>query len=119
MESDSAVAARGLICRRRRKWKCDRYWMTQSTKSFARNSTGLLVWRDDLRAVPKIWDGTALVPPALADDFEQFFRLRVLMFRAAIELQIIETAIVAGFGQQLGVGADFFYVAAIHHHDLI
>ena len=93
--------------------------MTQSTKSFARNSTGLSVWRDDLRAVPKIWDPTALVPPALADDFEQFFRLRVLMFRAAIELQIIETAIVAGFGQQLGVGADFFYVAAIHHHDLI
>ena len=41
------------------------------------------------------------------------------MFGAAIELQIVETAIVAGFGQQLGVGADFFYVAAIHHHDLI
>ena len=56
---------------------------------------------------------------ASADDLEQFFRLRVLMFGAAIELQIVETAIVAGFGQQLGVGADFFYVAAIHHHDLI
>ena len=41
------------------------------------------------------------------------------MFGAAIELQIVETAIVAGFGQQLGVGADFFDVAAIHHHDLI
>ena len=34
-------------------------------------------------------------------------------------MQIVETAIVAGFGQQLGVGADFFYVPAIHHHDLI
>ena len=77
------------------------------------------MWKDDLRVVPKIWDGTVPVPPALADDLKQFFRLRVPVFGAAIELQIVETAIVAGFGQQLGVGADLFYVAAIHHHDLI
>ena len=55
----------------------------------------------------------------LADSLEQFFRLRLLVFGAAIELQIVETPIVAGFGQQLVVRADFFDMAAIHHHDLI
>src|SRR5437016_609635 len=54
-----------------------------------------------------------------AHHLEQFFRLRVLVFGTAIELQIVETAIVAGFGQQLGVGADFLYATAVHHHDLI
>ena len=54
----------------------------------------------------------------LADDFEQWFRLRVLMFGAAIELQIVETAVVTGLGQQFVVRADFFHVAAVHHHDL-
>src|SRR5437879_6781858 len=93
--------------------------MTRPTQSLARNSTRSLVWRDDLRVVPKIWDGTAPGPPTLANDFEQFFRLRVLMFGAAIELQIVETAIIAGFGQQLIMRADFFYVPPIHHHDLI
>src|SRR5205823_12776366 len=38
-----------------------------------------------------------------ADNLEQFFRLRILMFGAAIELQIVEMPIVAGFGQQFGV----------------
>jgi len=54
----------------------------------------------------------------LADDFEQWFRRRVLMFGAAIELQIVETAVVTGLGQQFVVRADFFHVAAVHHHDL-
>ena len=55
----------------------------------------------------------------LADSLEQFFGLRLLVFGAAIELQIVETPIVAGFCQQFGVGPDFFDVAVIHHHDLI
>ena len=73
--------------------------MTQHKQNSVRSSRESSVWRDDLRVVPKIWDGTAPVPPASADHLEQFFRLRVLMFGAAIELQIVETAIVAGFGQ--------------------
>src|SRR5437868_9000170 len=79
----------------------NRSWMTQHKQNSVRSSRESSVWRDDLRVVPKIWDGTAPVPPASADHLEQFFRLRVLMFGAAIELQIVETAIVAGFGQQL------------------
>src|SRR5438132_14347128 len=54
-----------------------------------------------------------------SDNLEQFFRLRILMFGVAIELQIVEMPIVAGFGLLFGVRADLFHVAAIHHHDLI
>jgi hypothetical protein len=39
------------------------------------------------------------------------------MFGAAIELQMVETAVVTGLGKQFVVRADFFHVAAVHHHD--
>jgi len=40
-------------------------------------------------------------------------------FAVAIELHVVEPAIVTGFFEQFGVRADFFDVALIHHDDLI
>jgi hypothetical protein len=40
-------------------------------------------------------------------------------FGQAIELQIVEPAIMTGFLEQFGVGADFLDPAKVHDHDLI
>src|SRR5881394_959336 len=127
MKSDSAVAARGLISRRRRKWRCvpcsTRRATTKCTRSLFKSSRHLeRSRRIPVRNLKGNFHGIPRLPLGMtdsADNLEQFFRLRILVFGVAIELQIVETAIVAGFGQQLCVGANFFQLTAVHHYDLI
>jgi len=94
--------------------------MTRGTKSFARNSTGLLRHPEaKLWLPPSLAAGGEILPPRTAaattsaDHLDNSSGSGSLCSAPPIELQIVETAIVAGFGQQLGVGADFFYVTAI------
>ena len=40
-------------------------------------------------------------------------------FAARLKLQVVEPSIVAGFVEQLGVGADLLDATSVHHDDLI
>ncbi len=54
----------------------------------------------------------------LPDCLDQVRLLR-LSFAFAIELHVVKPAIIPGFIEQLGMGADLFDVALVHHHDLV
>src|SRR5438270_355045 len=84
MKSDSAVAARGLISRRRRKWRCvpcsTRRATTKCTRSLFKSSRHLeRSRRIPVRNLKGNFHGIPRLPLGMtdsADNLEQFFRLR-------------------------------------------
>ena len=51
--------------------------------------------------------------------FHKNARLNGTFFLAAVELVVVQSAIVTGFLQQLGVCSDLLDAPRIHHHNLI